>query len=95
MARPYAVSLGAIALGIIAVRGAISGDLASSALVQGLIGMVVFGGIGYFIGAIADYLVRQAVELRFRERVAEVMDHIERMEIERENSDVETHPGQE
>lgn len=77
MARSYAVSLGALALGMIALRGATGGELASEVLTKGLLGMIVFSGVGYVIGAIADSLVCQTVEQRFRQRLAEVIDYLD------------------
>lgn len=86
MARLYAVSLGALALGLIALRGAISGDHVPHVVSQGLVSMVVFCGVGYVIGAIADQMVCQTVEVRFRQRLSEVIQHLEQIEADKQNS---------
>ncbi|QDV67269.1 hypothetical protein Poly24_09620 [Rosistilla carotiformis] len=86
MARSYAVSLGAIALGLIALRGAINSNDLSSVVTLGLIGMVVACGVGYIIGAIADQVICQTVEARFRQRLAEVIEHFNKMEADKQNS---------
>lgn len=86
MARSYAVSLGAMALGLIALRGAITSNDLSSVITMGLIGMVAASGVGYIIGAIADQVICQTVEARFRQRLAEVIEHLAQIEADKQNS---------
>lgn len=86
MARSYAVSLGALALSLIALRGAIIGDELSSVVEQGLVSMIVAIGVGYIIGAIADQLVCETVEIRFRQRLSEVIDQFAQIEADKQNS---------
>ncbi|MEZ6089396.1 MAG: hypothetical protein R3C05_15475 [Pirellulaceae bacterium] len=86
MARSYAVSLGALALCLIALRGAIIGDDVASVVQHGLLWMIGAIGAGYLIGAIADQLVCETVEIRFRQRVSEVIDQIAQIEAEKQDS---------
>lgn len=69
MSRSYAVSLGALAMGLVVLRGVLHRELAGHIAVEAIVAMLVFMGIGAVAGWIADYLVRDAVEQSFRDRV--------------------------
>ena len=66
-------------MGLVVLRGVINGELASSVLSEAIVALVVFLGIGAIAGAIADYLVRDAVETLYRKRVAWYREGIEKM----------------
>ena len=69
MLRSYAVSLGALAMGLVVLRGAIQGELAGSVAMEATVAMLVFMGVGAVAGWIADHLVRDALQRMFRARV--------------------------
>ncbi len=69
MSRTYAVSLGALAMGLVVLRGAICGELADEVALEAIFAMVVFAGVGAVAGWIADQLVRDSLESMFRSRV--------------------------
>ena len=69
MLRSYAVSLGALAMGLVVFRGAILGEYADRVAMEAIVALVVFSGIGAWAGWIADYLVRDSLERLFRARV--------------------------
>ena len=56
-------------MGLLVLRGAIQGELAASVAEEAIMTLIVFLGIGAIAGAIADYLVRDAVENLYRKRV--------------------------
>ena len=64
-----AISLGALAMGLVVLRGAINGELAGHVAVESIIALIAFMCIGMAAGWIADYLVRDALESAFRSRV--------------------------
>lgn len=69
MLRSYAVSLGALAMGVVVLRGALYGEAAGEVALEAIFALAVFAVIGGVAGWIADYLVRDAVEQSFRKRV--------------------------
>ena len=69
MSRGYAVSLGALAMGLVVCRGAIHGELAGNVAKEAIVALLVFACVGAVAGWIADFLVRQALEGLFRKRV--------------------------
>ena len=69
MLRSFAVSLGALAMGLVVARGAIHGELAGSVAIEAIGAMLVFTCVGGIAGWIADYLVRDSLERMFRARV--------------------------
>lgn len=69
MSRSYALSLGALAMAMVVLRGAILGEPAVDVAKESIIAMVVFAGVGALAGWTADYLVREALESKFRGRV--------------------------
>lgn len=69
MFRSFAASLGALAMGLVALRGAIFGEPTGSVALEAITAMAVFTVIGGVAGWIADTLVRDAVERAFRKRV--------------------------
>ncbi len=88
MHRSYALSLGALAMALVAIRGAMNGDLASETVINALMALLAYSILGMAAGAIMDYLIRQDVEDRYRRRVAWFWErHQER---ETKNSKAET-----
>ena len=69
MTRSYAASLGALAMALVVIRGAIRGELADAVAAEAIVAMLVFAMVGGVAGWIADYLVRDSMETRFRKRV--------------------------
>lgn len=69
MHRRYALSLGSVAFALVTVRGALGGEVVSEVMVQAIVAMVMFAMMGGVAGAIADYLVKQDLEDRYRRRV--------------------------
>lgn len=69
MFRNFAASLGALAMGLVALRGAILGEPTDSVALEAIKAMAVFAVVGGLVGWIADILVRDAVEQAFRKRV--------------------------
>jgi uncharacterized membrane protein len=83
MHRRYAFSLGAIAFALVTARGAIDGALVSEVVVKAIIALVVFAMVGGVAGAIADYLVKQDLEERYRRRVAWYREGLEQQSADR------------
>ena len=69
MLRSYAVSLGALAMGLVVLRGAICGQAALGVAREAIVALAIFSSVGAVAGWIAEYLVRDSVERMFRERV--------------------------
>jgi len=67
--RSFAASLGALAMGLVALRGAVLGEPTGSVALEAITAMAVFAVVGGMVGWIADTLVRDAVEQAFRKRV--------------------------
>jgi hypothetical protein len=67
--RSYAVSLGALAMGLVVFRGAIQGEPALGVAMEAIVAMFIFTCVGGIVGWIADYLVRDSLERTFRARV--------------------------
>lgn len=67
--RGYAVSLGALAMGLVVLRGALFGQHAADVAIDAIIALVVFAAVGWVAGWIADFLVRDSTEQMFRARV--------------------------
>ena len=63
------MSLGALAMGMVVLRGAIQGEHAGSVAVEAMVALCVFMVVGAIAGWIADYLVRDALERMFRARI--------------------------
>lgn len=56
-------------MAMVVLRGAIEGQLADDVATRAIIAMLIYAGIGWVAGWVADYLVRDAVEQMFRKRV--------------------------
>lgn len=69
MLRSYAVSLGALAMALVVLRGVFHGEFARDVAGEAIIAMIAFTGIGAVAGWIADYLIRDCMETAFRKRV--------------------------
>jgi len=83
MHRSYALTLGCIAFAIVVCRGAIGGELVPDVIPQAIIALAVFSILGGISGAIADHLVKQDTELRYRQRVAWYRSRLEEQSAER------------
>jgi membrane protein YqaA with SNARE-associated domain len=70
MHRSYALSLGAIAMALVLLRGAMHHELAAEVAVESIMALVLFAAVGAVAGAIVDYLVRDDVEKQYHRRVA-------------------------
>jgi len=70
MHRRYALSLSTIAFALVVCRGAFRGEIVSDVLPEAIIALVIFAILGGISGAIADHLVKQDTESRYRQRVA-------------------------
>ena len=68
LGRLFAGSLGSIALTTTIILGLVSGSTPESILTQCLPVIVVFATIGLAIGQIADSMVRQSVEMNYRNK---------------------------
>lgn len=79
MIRTLAISFGSLAMGLVVLRGAIRGELAAGVAEEAIMTMVVYLGIGAIAGAIADYLIRDAVENLYRKRVQWYRDGVEKV----------------
>lgn len=66
-------------MGLVVLRGAIRGELAAGVAEEAIMTMVVYLGIGAITGAIADYLIRDAVENLYRKRVQWYRDGVEKI----------------
>ena len=69
MLRSYAVSLGALAMGLVVLRGAIYGEFAGSVAMEAIVALLVFMCVGGIAGWIADHLVRDSLQRMFQARV--------------------------
>ena len=69
MFRSFAASLGALAMGLVALRGAVFAEPTGSVALEAITAMAVFAVVGAMVGWIADTLVRDSVEQAFRKRV--------------------------
>lgn len=65
MGRAYAGILGPLALALIVVRGLKEQAGVETTLAAALGGMVLFAGLGYLAGRLAEHLVDEAVRTQF------------------------------
>ena len=86
MHRSYALSLGSVAMAMVAVRGAMRHELASEVAVEAIIARGAFAVLGGIAGAVADYLVRNELEAQYRRRVAWYCEQQERREAIKKSS---------
>lgn len=70
MQRRYALALGSIAFALVLARGAVRGENISEVVCEAIIALVLFAAGGAVAGWVADYLLRQDIEARYRQRVA-------------------------
>jgi membrane protein YqaA with SNARE-associated domain len=78
MHRSFALSLGAIAMALVALRGAVRNELAAEVALEAILALVLFAIMGAFAGAIADYLIRDDLERQYRRKVAWYCEQQER-----------------
>ena len=69
MLRGYAVSLGALAMSVVAVRGAICAQQIDSVAKDAMIALLLFTAAGAVAGWIAEYLIEDSLERAFHRRV--------------------------
>jgi hypothetical protein len=70
MARAYSAVLAAVALSLAITRGLVLGMQPNEILTQCLGFFFVFGLVGFFIGTVAEKIVCESLENRFRGEVA-------------------------
>ena len=68
LGRLFAACLGCIALSTTIILGLIGGEVPDSVLTHSLAFTVVFATIGLGIGKVADSVVRQSVEMNYRNK---------------------------
>jgi len=68
LGRPFAGCFGCIALATSIVLGLLKGDFPDSILTQAVTYTVVYSALGWVLGNVGDQLVRQSVEMNYRER---------------------------
>ena len=66
-------------MGLVVLRGILHGELAGQVATEAIGVLIVFLGIGAVVGAIGDYLVRDAVEDLYRKRVQWYRDGVSEM----------------
>jgi tetrahydromethanopterin S-methyltransferase subunit C len=66
MGRTYAGILGPISFGTVIARALLDGMSAESALVTAAVALFVFAAIGYVVGILAERIVVEGIESRFR-----------------------------
>ena len=69
MLRGYAVSLGALAMFVVAIRGAMGGQQIDSVAKDAVVALLLFAVMGAVAGWIAEYLIRDSLERSFKNRV--------------------------
>jgi hypothetical protein len=70
MARAYSAILAAVALSLAITRGLVLGMQPNEILMQCLGFFFVFGLVGFFIGTVAEKIVCDSLESKFRGEVA-------------------------
>lgn len=75
MARAYSGVLAAVALSLAITRGLVLGMMPNEILTQSLLFFFVFGFIGFCIGSIAEKVVSESVETRFRDEISALQAH--------------------
>lgn len=70
MARAYAGVLAAVAISLAITRGLVLGMAPNEILVQSFWFFLVFAFIGFFIGFIAEKVVTESIETRFRSKMS-------------------------
>ena len=93
MPRSFAATLSALAMALVAMRGAIGGEPVASVTAEAIVAMFVFAGIGYVAGWIADYLVRESLERKFRERIDWYQNGLEELGLETAKDTAESGTG--
>lgn len=68
LGRPFAACFGCIALTASIILGLLNGTHPDSILTQALGATVVFSTVGWLLGSVGDQIVRQSVEMNYRER---------------------------
>ncbi len=63
------MSLGALAMALVILRGAICGEFPDHVAIEAIAALAVFSFFGAVAGWIADYVIRDAMEDAFRRRV--------------------------
>ncbi len=56
-------------MSLVVLRGAVRGELAGRVACESIVAMLVFAGVGWIAGWIADYLIRDTLQRSFRARV--------------------------
>lgn len=74
-------------MALVALRGAVRGELAGRVAMEAIVALLVFAGVGFVAGWIAEYLVRDSLERMFRARVDWYRNGIEQVSSETGPSD--------
>lgn len=69
MSRYYALALGSLAMAVVMARGALQRENVNDVAVESILALFAFMLIGATAGWIMDYVIRDAVETLFRNRV--------------------------
>ncbi|HOP78157.1 MAG TPA: hypothetical protein PL064_09355 [Thermogutta sp.] len=83
MARIYAVVFGSLGLCTALIRDMIHGVSPQDALLRGWIVLLFFSFVGAAIGAVAEQVLREAVEQRLRSQMAEKLNGASESQAER------------
>jgi len=71
MGRAYAGILGPLACAIVIARGVVSGSGVEATLLAACGGLFAFAALGYVVGQVADYLIRDSVRSQFQSAMAD------------------------
>ena len=74
MSKAYGAVLSTLAVAVLTLRGVLAGNAAVIILQECLTGMLTFFGIGFVLGYLAESVLRQSAERRFREAVDRYLD---------------------
>jgi len=70
VARAYAATLGVLAMLTALARGAICGGGMDELLGVACVSLWAFAGVGYIVGSLGDWIVRESVEARIAAEIA-------------------------
>ena len=71
MGRAYAGILGPLACAIVIARGVVGGSGVHATLLAACGGLFAFAALGYVVGQVADYLIRDSVRSQFQSAMAD------------------------
>jgi hypothetical protein len=71
MGRTYAGILGPLACALVVARGVLHGAGAEGTLLSASGALFAFAALGYIVGQVADYLIRDSVRTQFQSAMAD------------------------